>query len=152
AGIAVQTLILTDVLGITNTGFADLFNSIRINGQGLATWLGKFWSYIEEGFENLRFGIASGWDWLVPICKGVAEEIYSTFSDIIDPIVAAFRWLKDKLVALFTWIWDGIKSIASAIGSFFGWVVDQTTTPELQARQVTRSQEHERVIEAIRAR
>ena len=42
AGIGMALLAVTDLMGVTQTGFGDLFNSIRVDGTGLGTWFAAF--------------------------------------------------------------------------------------------------------------
>jgi hypothetical protein len=56
-GIGMAALAITDGLGITATGFGDLFNSIRVDGTGLGTWFTGFWLFISKGFSYLKTGV-----------------------------------------------------------------------------------------------
>ena len=121
AAVGASALAVTDMLGITSTGFSDLFNSIRIDGQGLGTWLTKFWTFVLQGWENLRFGIASAWDWLVTKAANAGDRIYDAFAWIIEPLRELFGDLVDWLIGAFRKV--------------VGWVQDLVGWPRRSGRQ-----------------
>lgn len=61
-GLAATVLAVTDTLGITKTGFGDLFNSIRIDGTGLGTWLSALFLEIGEMFWSVVDTFSAGFD------------------------------------------------------------------------------------------
>lgn len=130
AGIAAGALAVTDALGITATGFGDLFNSIRVGGQGLATWMAKLWSYVIEGWSVVVFSIESLFDGLWTVAKGIAGAIRDAFVAITKPIAdtfgGLFDWLRDAFNAVFGWIVDALKKVVGWIRDAFSWLWDNT--------------------------
>lgn len=98
-------LAVTDTLGLTSSGFGDLFNSIRIGGQGLGTWFSKFWIYLIAGFEGVIFGAKSGWDYLVTATENAGNRLY-----------AALIWVPKAILLAFSKMVDGISSILGTLG------------------------------------
>ncbi len=79
-------LAVTDTLGATQTGFGDLFNSIRVGGTGLGTWLAAFWNWAQGGFEDLLTGVTLLWESFWLGLKGFASFMIDIFSRIGDDI------------------------------------------------------------------
>jgi hypothetical protein len=115
-GIVGAILAVTDVLGVTDTGFGDLFNSIRIGGQGLATWMGKLWSYLVEGWEHVSFVIRTAFDAIWTPLKFVAESIYEMFEPVIS-------WLVEAFEMAFGWILNAVQAVAGLISDTIDWVI-----------------------------
>jgi hypothetical protein len=70
-GVGAAALAMTDTLGLTSTGFGNLFNSIRIDGTGLMTWWRSLclWmmdkidaalSFVEDRFRDLLQSATQG--------------------------------------------------------------------------------------------
>lgn len=117
-GLATALLATTDALGITKTGFGDMFNSVRVGGQGLATWfaklalfLGRTWfrvetflgesgDFIKTGFRNLGSAIYEALIWvpraLIEPFAQLAELINDLLGTEIDVRATLFL---DKLEA-----------------------------------------------------
>lgn len=102
----------TEALGVTETGFGDLFNSIRVGGRGLATWFGTFWSYLSEGFSSVWFNVVTGFDFLWTSIKGLASGFYD---DVIAPIVDFFSPILDG-------IWNVVSTVFGWIGEKIAWM------------------------------
>lgn len=169
AYLAVAALAVTDVLGITKTGFGDLFNSIRVGGQGLGTWLGKLWTFIGQGWEQLSFGISSGFDFVWTAAKLVARGIYDAFALTIELLSALFEsffgGLADTFQLVFGVVASTVKSIVKTIGGVLSVLsaVAAKKLDEAEAkatgqsktfsdRQAERRKERDAAIEKLRAR
>ncbi len=100
-GIGMASLAVTDSLGVTATGFGELFNSIRVDGTGLGTWLGAFWVFIEKGFNDLVTGIS----W-------VAQTWWGAWSYVITKIANAFSYMISNLTEGLQLIIEAFNSIA----------------------------------------
>jgi hypothetical protein len=52
---------MTDTLGITKTGFGDLFNAVRIDGTGLGTWITSFALLVGKAWSAMCVGMRNAW-------------------------------------------------------------------------------------------
>ena len=116
---------ITDAIGITDTGFGNLWNSIRIGGTGLATWMGGFvnelaimWEdaiyTIEEIWHNLVFAFEDFGGMLFSAIIWVPEKIEQGFRFMISGITSGLNWLIDQANAAIEYLpeWMGIEKIA----------------------------------------
>ena len=137
--VAAAAFAVTDALGVTSTGFGDLFNSIRIGGQGLATWMARLWSFIVEGWEYVRFSIESAWDGLVTVARRVGGFLYDAFASVVGPIAdvfgGLFDWLGDAFDAVFGWIVRGVQKLVGWIADAFSWLWENTIGAILDSDQ-----------------
>ena len=69
ASIGMAALAVTDALGITNTGFRTLFDSIRLGGTGLGTWLAAFFTFIQQGFMVMVDYLRARWNEFIETMK-----------------------------------------------------------------------------------
>lgn len=137
-GLAVET---TESLTDVETGFGNLFNSVRLNGQGLATWFGKFWSYLSEGWESLWFNAATQFDFFWTAITGLAggfyDEVIAPIVDVFGPILegiwemvsTVFGWISEKLAGVWTALSDVLGlSAEHVLGSLDSVEEDQDDT------------------------
>lgn len=91
AGIGMAVLAVTDSLGVTSTGFGELFNSIRVGGTGLGTWLSAFFVWIEKGWNNvtanLQYSALAIWD----AEQYVITKIENAFLHMFEAIISGVR-------------------------------------------------------------
>ena len=120
--IGMAALAVTDTLGLTDTGFGDLFNSIRIGGTGLGTWLGAFWIFVEKGFNNLVTGVSyvaelwwDSWQYVITkITNAFAAMIQGVLSGLTD-LISAFNAVAPKAMQIDV---SFLKNAGNAIQGF----------------------------------
>lgn len=110
-GIAAGALALLDVLGVTKTGFGDLFNSIRIGGTGLGTWMGAFWLFLGKGWNNVVSNLEYSW-------MMVWTTIKRVFYAASDNILAGIQELAESLVALNNMLPKKLQMDLSGVDAF----------------------------------
>lgn len=101
AGMVVAALAVLDILGVTQTGFGKLFNSIRIDGTGLGTWMGAFVVWMAQIWNGLVAGIEYGWVVLVASLKAILYPFFDWYlakiEDIAQGLISLNRLLPKKL-------------------------------------------------------
>ena len=97
--IAAVCLALTDTLGLTKTGFGDLFDSIRVDGTGLATWFGVF------ATETGR-----AWEWL-----SAKVEVFAKVYQAV--LLTAFEYVGKGFYAMVQTFVGGLNVLLSAFNA-----------------------------------
>lgn len=97
AGIGLSLLALLDVLGVTETGFGKLFDSVRIGGTGLAMWFAAF-----------ATGLAQIWNQAVLVMGTVFDGLVMGVSNAADSIYQQMVWVPQKLLEAFRFMVNGI--------------------------------------------
>lgn len=102
--IGTAALAVTDALGVTDTGFKDLWNSIRVGGQGLGTWFAKFWLYIERGWDIATDAVGNAVATMFGEFKILFSYIYKlileipkAFVRVMQTVVGALNFVLEKL-------------------------------------------------------
>jgi TP901 family phage tail tape measure protein len=98
-GIGTAVLAVTDTLGVTATGFGELFNSIRIGGTGLGTWMASFWILLQQGWNTLTANLQYSW-------KACWYAIQTTMRTVLD-------WMLEAIATAL----EGIAGFAMAANS-----------------------------------
>lgn len=88
-------LSVTDILGFTQTGFGELFNSIRIGGTGLGTWWSAFVLWMAEVWNKAMSFIEYVWDAFINTCRDAGSLIYEALVWVPKKLLEAFRYLVD---------------------------------------------------------
>jgi len=115
--IGMACLALLDVLGITNTGFGDLFNSVRIGGIGLATWWGSMCLYIGDTLDAASTFISDVWNSIVQTFSNAGRLIYQGISWVWEKVASGFDWMLGKISG----IMNGLLSVYNdTIGQLTG--------------------------------
>lgn len=97
AGIIAGALAVTDVLGVTETGFGKMFNAIRIQGQGLATWWAKWALAIGEFWNDAVDVVAASWDWLATEAAHLGDRMFRALIWVPRAILQAYSWLAKQI-------------------------------------------------------
>ena len=92
-----------DVLGETDTGIGDAFNSIRIRGTGLATWMGAFWIFVK-----------TGWSGLGDLISWVASGICDSFRYALAKVENFFLAIIQGIAKGIKWLIEGFNAVAPA--------------------------------------
>jgi hypothetical protein len=116
AGIGMAVLAVTDVLGVTDTGFGELFNSIRVGGTGLGTWLGAFFLWIEKAWNHVSTGMSITWDIAATGIRAVLSMMISSFSTGIGYILQGFGFLAKSVDVILNGIVSAYNKVAEALG------------------------------------
>ena len=93
AGIGMAMLSVTDLLGVTATGFGELFNSIRVGGTGLGTWFAGFTIELAKMWNSMATFMESIWDAFVNGAKDAGSLIYQSLVWVPQKLLEAFRWM-----------------------------------------------------------
>lgn len=96
--VGASVLAVLDTLGVTDTGFADLFNSIQINGLGLADWFTWLWEHVAAGWGLMMNGLtqiwAEGWNVIV----SVGHTVYQTVLEIMELLAYSINAVVETVV------------------------------------------------------
>lgn len=93
-------LAISDAAGVTKLGIGDLFNSVRIGGQGLATVLAKGALEAFRVWQTLVTSIESGWDTIATGAQNAATVA-----------VAAMLGMARKVLSVFGTMLAGVESV-----------------------------------------
>lgn len=100
-GMAGSLLAVTDTLGITRTGFGDLFNSIRVGGQGLATWFTKFAIFLGRTWFGVEDFLGESSDFIKTGFRNLGSAIYEALiwvpRALIEPFAELGQMINDLL-------------------------------------------------------
>ena len=88
--LGMAVLAVTDTLGVTDTGFAELFNSIKVGGLGLADWFTYVWKHIEAGWTVLTTNLSISWETVWGAIKDVGRGAYQFMLDTVELMAFAF--------------------------------------------------------------
>jgi TP901 family phage tail tape measure protein len=126
--IGAAALAITDTLGITATGFGDMFDAIRVDGTGTATWLTNAWRGIEIAWNTITANLSISWD---AVCTGV-KAAFKTVTGVVlvemGVMIEAFgrmaTIMQDTVnAAIKTW-----NDISDATGGKLGGKIDYRMT------------------------
>lgn len=90
AGIGMAVLAVLDVLGITQTGFGDFFNAIRIDGTGLGTWLGAFVVWLYKAWNEVTSNMSISWDTAATLIRAAWSYVIGAVSIGIGALIKGF--------------------------------------------------------------
>ena len=102
-GIMVALFGVLDVLGVTNTGFGDLLNSVKINGVGIADIFASVWNFIKMGFDDTVAVIMHGLQWIADQANKLLPEsmqikIFGNIADAADTESGLAQQSQDKIL------------------------------------------------------
>ena len=110
-GIGLAVLAVLDCLGVTKSGFGDLFNSIRIDGTGLGTILTGMWDEFQKACVWALARVTDIWE-------GFGQLIHEVFYDVLDAvllvpqkILEAFAYMEGKVRDGLAWLADAANEI-----------------------------------------
>lgn len=118
-GIGLALLAVSDVLELTQTGFGNLFNAIRIDGTGLGTWFGAFTVQLAKIWNELATDMEASWDAFVNGAKNAGSYIYQALVWVPQKLLEAFRYMVDKAG-------DALNSLAGVWNDTLGKVTGKT--------------------------
>lgn len=110
-------LAVTDSLGVTALGFGELFNSIRIGGTGLGTWMAAFWTWVHSGWTHLVTGLSVLWDGFWTGLKGLARNALSLYLFLPQKILEAWEFLFQQLAGIVNDLIESWNSVADTVGA-----------------------------------
>lgn len=114
--VGAAVLAVTDTLGVTDTGFADLFNSIQVNGRGLADWFTYIWKHIEAGWTVLTCNLAVAWEYTWGAFKDVATNGYQTVMGICELVAFGFDKMVQQIVDQLNLLVRAYNAVAETLG------------------------------------
>ena len=97
-------LAVTDCLGVTSTGFGEMFNSIRIDGTGLGTWMAGLWLFIQKGFNQV-----------VTLSEYAALSWWDSWQYVITKITNAFSYMFEGILRGMASVIDAMKYVSPAL-------------------------------------
>lgn len=109
-------LATTDALGVTNTGFGELFNSVRVGGRGLSTWFGLLVVGLTEEWDTFIDGLSHAWLSVSTAAKNAGSYIYT-----------ALVWVPRKLLEAFRWMVGGINTMIEGLAKAWNATVGSIT-------------------------
>ncbi|GMV82110.1 MAG: hypothetical protein AMXMBFR7_32940 [Planctomycetota bacterium] len=115
-GIGLAALAVTDALGVTKLGFLDLFNSVRIDGTGLGTWIVAFAYMIGEAFMDSVSWIRQLWGDLWTGLKVMGLSIFNDLMWIPQKLAEGWDWYAEKVRGVMNGIIEGWNRVAKTVG------------------------------------
>lgn len=115
-GIGLAALAVTDALGVTKLGFLDLFNSVRIDGTGLGTWIVAFAYMIGEAFMDSVSWIRQLWGDLWTGLKVMGLSTFNSLTWIPQKLAEGWDWYLEKVRGVMNGIITGWNRVAKTIG------------------------------------
>ncbi len=116
AGIGMSLAAVLDVMGVTDLGFGELVNSIRINGTGLATWFGVIAAKIALAFDYAFGWIAKGFRWLYVNNVDIGVQMFDALVWVPQKLVQAFDKMGADIAGALNSIIDVANSVLDAVG------------------------------------
>lgn len=115
-GIGAALLAVTDIIGATKTGVGDLFNSIRIGGTGLGTWMAALGNFFAKAWLTIEQVVRDVWSGIKLMAEFTLRAIYGNILLFARVAVTPFQLLADGVVAAFNAILDAYNAVAAKIG------------------------------------
>lgn len=97
--IATSVLAVLDTLGVTETGFADLFNSIQINGLGLADWFTWFWEHIRAGWGLMISWMTQMWAEGWNVITSIGHTVFQVLLETMELMAFAIDGIVQNIIA-----------------------------------------------------
>ena len=110
-------LAVTDITGLTSTGFGDLFNSIRVGGTGLGTWFATFAVWIEKLWNNVTANIHYSWSRVWLALKTIGYSFSDFFLGMIQKMISGIVAVNNALPSSLRFDLSGAEEFAKGIGS-----------------------------------
>ena len=109
--IGAALLATLDVCGVTDTGFGEMFDSIRVKGTGLGTWFGAFTTEIGALWDKLTVWLGDAWDGFVVATKTGEHYILQGMLALVDNILAGFEMMVRQVQSMFV----GLAKVANLV-------------------------------------
>lgn len=115
-GIGMALLAVTDLTGLTATGFGELFNSIRIGGTGLGTWFAAFGTWVAEIWLSIEEAALNAWGGIKLYAEIMLRSLELALTVFARAAVTPFKWLADMVVGYFNTIISAYNAVAAKVG------------------------------------
>lgn len=115
-GVGTALLAVTDILGVTKTGFGDLFNSIRVDGVGLGTWITAFGNSVAQVWLTIEEIALDAWGGIQLGAELAIRSLESGFTILARAVVTPFEWMVDSIVDSFNLIIEAYNAVAAKLG------------------------------------
>ncbi len=116
AAVGGALLAVTDITGLTQTGFGDLFNSIRVGGTGLGTWFATFAVWMEKLWNNVTANIHYSWSRVWLALKTIGYSFADVFLGIIQKMINGIVAVNAALPRSLRFDLSGAEEFSKGIG------------------------------------
>jgi hypothetical protein len=115
-GIGAAALAITDTLGVTAAGFGELFDSIRLGGTGLGTWLANIFRGIEIAWNTVTANMAIYWDVGATGIRAIWSGLAGAIALVLGNIVESFWVMGHTWDNVINTMIDTYNAIVSKVG------------------------------------